>query len=108
MMSDDRRLGPRRWAHVTAMINHNRLGLARCTLRDISLEGAFVETGRRILKPDENVELVLKVRAGERSHHCRFAAKVARVSDEGAALVFDDPDEQHYRTLFDIVHIHLR
>jgi hypothetical protein len=107
-MSDDRRMGPRRWAHVTAMINHNRLGMARCRLRDISLEGAFVEIGKRILEQDDIVELVLKVRAGAHHRHCRVPAKVARVSDEGAALVFDDPDEQLYRTLFDIVHIHLR
>ncbi len=108
MTSDDRRLGPRRWAHVTAMISRKRLGMSRCRLRDISLEGAFVETGRPILDQDERVELVLKVRAGDHSHHCRVPAKVARVSDEGAALVFDDPDEELYRTLFDIVHIHLR
>ena len=106
MMSDDRRLGPRRWAHVTAMINHNRLGMCRCTLRDISLEGAFVETAGQILDQDERVELVLKVRAGDHNQHCRVPATVARVSDEGAALVFDDPDEELYRTLFDIVHIH--
>ena len=108
MTSDDRRLGPRRWAQVSAMISHNRLGMVRCRLRDISLEGAFVETGKRILEQDDSVELVLKVRSGERSQHCRVPAKVARVSDEGAALVFDDPDEELYRTLFDIVHIHLR
>ncbi|MDH3672010.1 MAG: PilZ domain-containing protein [Gammaproteobacteria bacterium] len=107
-MSDDRRLGPRRWAHVTAIISHNRLGMSRCMLRDISLEGAFVETGGHILDQDERVELVLKLRAGHRNKHCRVPAKVARVSDEGAALIFDDPDEQLYSTLFDIVHIHLR
>lgn len=108
MTSDDRRLGPRRWAQVTAMISHNRLGMARCKLRDISLEGAFVVTGKRILEPDDSVELVLKVRTGEHSQHCRVPAKVVRVSDEGAALVFDEPDEELYRTLFDIVHIHHR
>ena len=106
MMSDDRRLGPRRWAQVTAMISHTRLGMSRCRLRDISLEGAFVETGKRILERDDIVELVLKVRAGDHNEHCRVPARVARVSDEGAALVFDDPDEELYRTLFDIVHIH--
>ena len=108
MMSDDRRLGPRRWTQVTAMISHHRLGMARCRLRDISLEGAFVEIGKRILKQDDSVELVLKVRSGERSQHWRIPAKVARVSNEGTALVFDDPDEQLYRTIFDIVHKHLR
>jgi len=106
-MSDDRRLGPRRWTQVSAMINHNRLGRARCRLRDISLGGAFVDTGKRILEQGDSVELVLKVRAGKHSQHCRVPAKVARVSDEGAALVFDDPDEELYRTLFDIVHTYV-
>lgn len=108
MTSDDRRMGPRRWAQVTAMISHNSLGMARCRLRDISLEGAFVEIGKHMLAQDATVELVLKVRAGKRSQHCRVPATVARVTNEGAALVFDDPDEQLYRTLFDIVHIHFR
>lgn len=106
-MSDDRRLGPRRWAQVTAMISRNRVGMSRCRLRDISLEGAFVEIGGRVLDQHERVELVLKVRSGEHRHHCRVPATVARVSAEGAALVFDDPDEELYRTLFDIVHIHM-
>lgn len=104
-MSDDRRLGPRRWAHVTAMVNHGRLGLTRCMLRDISLEGAFVQTPRQVLAKDDIVELVLRVRAGKHSGHCRVPAKVARVTYEGAALLFDDPNEQLYRTLFDIVHV---
>ncbi len=106
-MSDDRRLGPRRWVQVSAIINHNRVGMTRCRLRDISLEGAFVDTGKRILEQGDSVELVLKVRAGKHSQHCRVPAKVARVSDEGAALVFDDPDEELYRTLFDIVHTYV-
>ena len=103
MTSDDRRLGPRRWTQVTAMISHNRLGMARCKLRDISLEGAFVVTGKRILEPDDSVELVLKVRTGKHSQHCRVPAKVARVSDEGAALVFDEPDEELYRTATELL-----
>jgi hypothetical protein len=41
----DRRSGPRRFAGVKAMVTHDRLGLTKCKLRDISLDGAFIETG---------------------------------------------------------------
>ncbi len=100
----DRRSGARRFAGVKAMVTHERLGLIKCKLCDISLDGAFVETGRLSLSKDADVDLVLKVRTGDRNRHCRLPAKVARVTVEGAALEFKPLSESAYRTLFDIVH----
>ncbi len=104
-MSANRRTGPRRLADVKAMVTHERLGLTRCKLRDISLEGAFIETDGFVLSKNTEVDLVLRIRSGEKRKHCRVPARVARVTQNGAALAFDDLDEPVYRALFDIVYV---
>lgn len=90
---------------VEAMIAHGGRGLAKCRLRDISLEGAFIETAVLRLSKNADVDLVLKIRSGRRTKHCRVPARVARVTEDGAALVFGKLEEQVYRTLIDIVYV---
>jgi hypothetical protein len=86
------------------MVTHERLGLTRCKLRDIGVDGAFVETEGFALSRGATVDLVLKVRSGEKTRHHRVEARVTRVSESGAALVFDKLDDSLYRTLLDIVY----
>ena len=62
----NRRSGERRFAGVKAMVTHDQLGLTKCKLRDISLDGAFIETGTLVLSKNADVDLVLKIRAGSR------------------------------------------
>ena len=100
----DRRLSPRRITAAKVLVTDERLGLTRCTLRDISLEGAFVETGNIAFSKNAAVELVVRYRSGKKRGHCRVAAKVLRVSQNGAALVFNDVDERVYRALFALVY----
>lgn len=88
------------------MITDERLGLTRCKLRDISLDGAFIEADNLALSKNATVDLVLRIRAGQKRQHCRVPAKVVRVTEDGAALAFDELDERLYRTLFDIVYPH--
>jgi hypothetical protein len=104
LSSGDRRLGPRRTASVKALVTHDRAGLTKCLLREIGIDGAFVETGGFHLKKGADVDLVLKIRNGDKRTHCRVPAKVVRTTAEGAALSFDDIDEGIYRILFDIVY----
>ena len=104
LSSGDRRLGPRRTASVKALVTHDRIGLTKCLLREIGIDGAFVETADFRLKKGANVDLVLKIRNGSKRTHCRVPAKVVRTTAEGAALSFDNIDEGIYRILFDIVY----
>lgn len=104
MSSGDRRLGARRGASVKALVTHDRAGLTKCLLREIGIDGAFVETGEFHLTKGTDVDLVLKIRNGDKRTHCRIPAKVVRVTGEGAALSFDEIDENVYRILFDIVY----
>lgn len=100
----DRRLSPRRGTGVKAMVAHHSLGLTKCKLLEISIDGAFIETGDLSLTKGADTDLVLKIRNGNKRTHCRIPATVVRLTENGAALTFDDLDEDVYRILLDIVY----
>lgn len=102
--ASDRRLGPRRFAGVKVMVTHPSLGLVKCRLRDISLEGAFIESSDLALRKGMMVDLVLKVRGSRGNSHCRVPAKVLRLTAQGTALGFGELEERTYQTLFEIVY----
>jgi len=76
-----------------------------CTLRDISLKGAFVET-----LPDDvpytntNVELGVTFNREDGFKHCRIPARIARVTDQGTAVSFGDLGIDTYSNLVSIVY----
>jgi hypothetical protein len=100
----ERRLDPRRLTDVKVFA-HDGVELKKCRLRDISLNGAFIETKDFPLAKGTDVELVLRIRREGRLTHCRLPAKVIRVTPEGAALMFVDLDEMLSKVVFDIVNI---
>lgn len=91
---------------MKAMVTHHRLGLTKCRLRNISLEGAFVEVKDFDVAAGADVDLVLKVRSGQGRGHCRLPANILRVEEDGVAITFHDLDDQSYHVLFDIVYTH--
>ncbi len=103
-VSADRRMGPRLETRVKAMVAHPSVGLTRCKLVEIGIDGALIETGDLSLRKGADADLVLKIRHGNKLTHCRVPAKVLRVTEKGAALVFDDLDEGVYRILLEIVY----
>ncbi len=98
----DRRLGLRRMAGVTVFVDDG-IQLRKCRLRDISLDGAFIETKTFALAKGTDMEVVLKIRRGGKPTHCRLPAKVVRAERGGAAVVFGELDEQTYNILLEIV-----
>ena len=86
------------------MITHHRLGLTKCRLRNISLDGAFVEVKNFDVAVGTDVDLVLKVRSGQKRGHCRLSANILRVEEDGVAIKFHDLDNRSYQVLFDIVY----
>lgn len=97
--SANRRLSPRRATDVKVYA-HDGLELKKCRLRDISLNGAFVETKAT---EEADLELVLKIRRRGKRTHCRLPATVIRAEEDGAALMFRHLDELVYNTLLNIV-----
>jgi len=89
---------------VKTMITHHRLGLTKCRLRDISRDGAFVEVKDFGVAVGTDVDLVLRVRSGQKRSHCRLPATILRVEEDGVAIKFHDLDNRSYQVLFDIVY----
>jgi hypothetical protein len=86
------------------MLTHEGLELTKCRLRDISSDGAFIETKNFALAKDTNVDVVLRFRREGKLTHCRLSAKVVRVEADGAALTFGDLGEKTYTLLLEIVY----
>ena len=97
----NRRICPRRVTDVKVFA-HDGLELSRCRLRNISVDGAFIEYKNFVLAEGAIVELVLKVRRDGKATHCRLPAQVVRAEEHGAALMFGSLDEELYSTLLDI------
>lgn len=79
------------------------LQIKQCRLRDISLNGAFIETQAFALTQGSGVAVVLKMHHGGKATHYRLPAKVVRVERDGAALTFDDLDKPVYTILGDVL-----
>ena len=51
------------------------------------------------------MELVLRIRREGKLTHCRLPAKVLRVDQDGAALMFSNLDEFLQQVVYDIVNV---
>lgn len=72
--------------------------MGRSWTRDISLDGAFIESTSRELYPDDMLELHFHMHDGYRNP-LRLRATVARSTDQGMGVVFDYGDEEYRRLL---------
>lgn len=89
---------------VDAVLNYREHALI-CTLRDISVNGAFVEAPPDDLPyTNSPVELSLTVTKDGASRHCRIPARISRVTDNGAAVSFGDVNLDLYSSLVSIVY----
>ena len=101
-LSASRRLGPRRVTDVMVFASDGR-EIRQCRLRDISLDGAFIEIENFALVKGTKLDLVLRILREEKTTACRLSAEVLRVERDGAVLMFGDLDQHVYDMLVDIV-----
>ena len=101
-LSASRRLAQRRVTDVRVFAGDGS-EIKKCRLRDISLDGAFIETENFALAKGTDMEVVLKIRRGGKPALCCLPAKVVRAERGGAAVVFGELDEQAYNILLEIV-----
>lgn len=99
----NRRLGPRRVTDVEVSVAREGGEIKKCRLRDISIDGAFIETKKFKLTEGAKLDLVLRVLRKERTEACPVPAEVIRVVKNGAALIFGRVDQRLYNILADIV-----
>jgi hypothetical protein len=82
-----------------------RLGIVRAFLKNVSLGGAFIETGGTALPLDAPVVLTFHARhMGEWLNGRGLNAMVIRLTADGAGLMFIDPEIETVRALRDFVH----
>ncbi len=96
-----RRISPRRASNVKVFA-YDGVEIRRCTLKDISLDGAFIQTDNFSLANGTNLEIVLKIRQGGKPKHCRLPAQVIRIEQDGVAVMFGALDDALSRILLDI------
>ncbi len=101
-LSASRRLGWRRVTDVMVFASDG-LQLKTCRLRDISIDGAFIEIENFALVKGTKLDLVLRILREEKTTACPLPAEVARVEKDGAALMFGGRDQHVYNMLADIV-----
>jgi hypothetical protein len=93
-----------RWSHRRPLdgevtLSHPRYGLIRGSVRDISIGGMFVETGRVEFPLNTPVVVSFQLHNGNQSDHYRLHAIVVRASNEGAALMYLDSSADTVRPL---------
>ena len=102
-LSANRRLGPRRVTDVKVFVANDGGEIKKCRLRDISLDGAFIETKNFTLTKGTKLDLVLRITREKKTTACPVPAEVVRVAKDGAALAFGRLDQRVYNVLLDIV-----
>ena len=99
----ERRDTPRVPIELDAMVKLADRPFQMFRTRDLSLDGAFVETGPHRLAPKDRVEVALKIPVSGVSQIYRFPARVARVAPQGVGMVFDHINTESYAALLDLV-----
>ncbi len=95
----EHRWSARRFLGGEVTVSHPRYGIIRALLRDISLGGMLVETGRVELPVNTPVVVSFMLQNGDRSNHHRLHSMVVRTTDNGAALMYLDSSADTIRPL---------
>jgi hypothetical protein len=89
---------------VDVVLNYREHALI-CTLRDISLNGAFLEAPPDDLPyTNSQVELALTVTKDGTAKYCRIPARIRRLTDNGVGVSFSDVGMDAYSSLVSIVY----
>lgn len=79
-------------------------GAKSCLTRDLSLDGAFIETRGVALKKNAKIDLILKMPANRGPTDHPVKAKVTSVEKHGATVIFGNLQEQTYKALVDLLY----
>lgn len=102
-MKNERRDTQRIPITLDTILNYNNQHFQHASTRDISLDGAFVESKSGSLTKKGTMELAIKLPGEGAAKYHRFHAQVVRVANNGAGLLFDRVDTDAYAALLDLV-----
>jgi len=103
-MASDRRLGPRKQITLEVLVSDRKRGAKSCQTRDISLDGAFIETQDVTLKKKAKIDLILKIPSNRGATDHLVQAKVTSVEKHGVTVIFGNLEEQTYKALVDLLY----
>jgi hypothetical protein len=95
----ERRWGTRKAMEVDVVIDNQPAGILRGRIGNVGVGGLFVRTAPTTLSKNAQVELVLMLRQESGTRVYRMPALVARLTPEGAGLMFDQYDVDAFRAL---------
>jgi hypothetical protein len=101
-MGTERRNNSRMPIELDAVVNYQASAVI-CTIKDISVTGAFIEASPEDLPFSGKVELALTLNSKGQARSYRLPAVIRRVSDRGVAVSFSDIDKDAYFSLVDLV-----
>lgn len=102
----ERRSSVRKQLALRISLYYDRLGLISCKTRDLSLEGALLDTGGIRLTGDARVEIVITDLMLDFADPIRVSADVSRVNESLAALTFRNLEIGAFRRLKAILSRH--
>jgi hypothetical protein len=91
-MNRERRRNTRVASNLDVALYYNSLVLLSCRARDISPDGAFVDTGGQSLPQNAMVDVRLDVNLPGQNKHHRLQAEVMHIEDQGVGLKFQHTD----------------
>jgi hypothetical protein len=94
----------RRRADLEVLVNHGLTYSMPWHVRDLSLDGAFIEMEAGPLPEATYLELVLRYRYKDRDIELRLPATVSRMVGHGMALRFGYYDDQTYTDLANLLY----
>jgi hypothetical protein len=102
----ERRDKPRKQVTRSVVLSHAGLGTEAGRIKDVSLDGAFVQSGLKDLPMFATVELTVTMSGGEqpRIKEYRLPATVVRYTEDGAGLKFYHLDMESYSALLDLLY----
>lgn len=101
-MGTERRKNRRLPVALDVVLNHRAQSII-CTMRDISLDGAFIEADSDLLPYAGTIELGFNLPSVSSSNYVRLLATIQRTTQEGAAVSFGDVGRDAYFSLVDLV-----
>lgn len=105
MTNDERRTNPRQSIDLDAALSYNSLVLLECRTRDLSVEGAYVDTGGAILPQNAMIDLTLRLDVDGQTLQHRMPARVARIDEQGVGLNFRYADYSSFRALVELLNV---
>jgi hypothetical protein len=98
----ERRINGRHPVELDAVLNYSSRALI-CTVRDVSVSGAFIETDPEDLPLVPQVELSVSIPTKEGIRYHRVPVVIRRLTDKGAGVSFGDIDREAYMSLTELV-----